>query len=216
MIITDIQRQKHNDKRFSVFVDGEYTFSVSDVDLLYYKLRVGCEISAERLNEIAESNAYARAKDIALKFLGYRMRSEREIVQRLRREELPPEAVERALDFLKKYGYIDDRRFAESFINEKKRLKGYGGMRLKQELFAKGISREIIDEFSGLMSEDSESLIRAAIEKKLGGRRIEDRKEEQRLMGFLARRGFSFEDIREAIREYKNPDEFEEDNGEWL
>ena len=41
MIITDIQRQKHNDKRFSVFVDGEYTFSVSDVDLLYYKLKVG-------------------------------------------------------------------------------------------------------------------------------------------------------------------------------
>ena len=204
MIITDIQRQKHNPKRFSVFVDGEYTFSITDVDLLYYKLRPGEPISAEKLNEITKDNAYAKAKNIALRFLGYRMRTEKEISDRLKKEDLPDEAVEKTFEFLKKYGYVDDRKFAESYINEKKHLKGYGEYRLRNELFLKGISKEIIDEFSELMQEDSERLMTEAIEKKLRGGLIEDRKEEQRLMGYLLRLGFSYSDIRDALGKYRS------------
>ncbi|MCD8158882.1 MAG: RecX family transcriptional regulator [Clostridiales bacterium] len=213
MIITDIQRQKNNEKRFSVYIDGKFSFGVSDIDLLYYKLKTGDELSESKYNEIINNNTYIKARDTALRFLGYRMRSWREIDDRLKRGEFPEDIRERVIAFLEEYGYIDDRAFAKAYIDEKRRLKGYGGIRLKQELYQKGISREIIDELSDELSEDNIETIKKAIDKKLKGNTVSDRKELQRLYGYLMRKGFSYEQSKEALEEYTK--ETEDEWGEW-
>ncbi|MCC8097519.1 MAG: RecX family transcriptional regulator [Eubacterium sp.] len=203
MIITDIQQQKKNEKRYSIYIDGKFSFGVSDIDLLYYKLKIGEVLPENKYNEIINNNTYIKARDTALWFLGYRMRSRREITDRLKRDETPEDIIERVIGFLEEYGYIDDRAFAKAYIEEKRRLKGYGGIRLKQELYAKGISREIIDVLSEELSEDDTETIKKAIDKKLKGNKVSDRKELQRLYGYLMRRGFSYEQSREALEEYE-------------
>ncbi|MCD8089565.1 MAG: RecX family transcriptional regulator [Clostridiales bacterium] len=202
MIITDIQRQKHSEKRFSVYIDGKYSFGVTDIDLLYYKLKIGESLSEEKYNEILYNNAYAKAKETALRFLGFRMRSRKEIYDRLKKDDFAEEITEGVIAFLEEYGYIDDKAFAKAYIDEKRRLKGYGGIRLKQELLCKGISREIIDGFSDELENDDIEIIKKAIDKKLKGRPPEDMKEKQRLFGHLIRKGFPYEKAKEALAEY--------------
>lgn len=203
MIITDIQRQKHDEKRFSVYIDGEFAFGIDGVDLLFYKLEVGKEISSRLLNEIVQNNAYIKAKNVALHFLGYRMRSRKEVADRLRREELFPSIIDKTLAFLEEYGYIDDEAFARTYISEKKKLRGYGEKRLASELCEKGISREIIDSMRELMREGEDDLADAALRKKLKGEKIADRKEQQRVLAFLLRRGFGYDAALEAIERYE-------------
>ncbi len=207
MIITNIERQKNNEKRFSVYIDGKFSFGVTDIDLLYYKLRIGEALSEEKYREIVCNNAYIKARDTALRFLGYRMRSRREVSDRLKKDDFSEEIRERVLSFLEEYGYIDDEAFAKAYIEEKKRLKGYGGIRLKQELIMKGISREIIDGLSEELESDDIDIIKKAIEKKLKGGSVSDRKELQRLYGYLMRKGFPYEKCKEALTEYNEETE---------
>ncbi|MCD8214548.1 MAG: RecX family transcriptional regulator [Clostridiales bacterium] len=211
MIITDIQRQKNNEKRYSVYTDGKFSFGVSDIDLLYYKLKVGESLSEEKYREILEGNAYIRARETALRFLGCRMRTKREITDRLKRDGFSEEIINRVLSFSEEYGYVDDRAFAEAYIEEKRRLKGFGGIRLKRELYQKGISPEIIEELSEKLSDDDTDIIKKAIDKKLKGKVPADRKELQRLYGYLMRKGYSYEKSKEALSEYMREIDIEED-----
>ncbi|MCD7856119.1 MAG: RecX family transcriptional regulator [Clostridiales bacterium] len=203
MIITDIQKQKHKEGRYSVFIDGEFAFGIDGVDLLWYKLETGKVVSPELLNEITVTNAYIKAKNSALKFLGYRMRSRKEIEDRLKRDEFSPSIIEKTLSFLEEYGYIDDEAFAKAYIEEKKKLNGYGIVRLKSELYKKGIDRSIIDSLTDLMTEGEEELIEKALYKKLKGEKITDRKQRQKLLGYLLRKGFGYEPSLSVIEKYE-------------
>lgn len=202
MIITDIQKQKHNEKRYSIFVDGEYSFSVSDVDLLYYKLNIGDTLSAEKANIIANNNLLAKAKTIAANFIGYRMRSRKEVILRLKREELPKDIIAKTIHFLEKYNYINDEEFAKAFISEKKKLNGYGGIRLKNELYQKGVSSEIIEKLEYLLEDNNDQILQKLINKKLKGMPPENKKEYNRVLAFLCRRGYSCNKAKTAIEEY--------------
>lgn len=201
MIITDIQKQKHNDKRFSVFLDGEYAFSVTDIDLLYYKLKTGETITAEKVNEILYNNAAASAKKIALNFLGYRMRSRKEIVDKLKSKDFSEEIIDYTLDFLENYGYIDDKEFAKAYINDKKKLKGFGSIKIRYELSGLGIDSRILNSLDELLCDDTDD-IKKVIDKKLKGQIITDKREIQKLYSYLYGRGFPYERSKEAFDEY--------------
>ncbi len=201
MIITDIQKQKHNEKRFSVFLDGEYAFSVTDIDLLYYKLKVGENITSEKVNEIIYNNAAAAAKKTALNFLGYRMRSRKEIVDKLRSKEYSDDIIKYTLEFLENYGYVNDREFAEAYIKDKKNLKGFGSLRIRYELSGLGIDDEILGSLEDLLYDKDEDIIKV-IEKRLKGRIITDRREMQKLYSYLYGRGFPYERSKEVFQEY--------------
>ncbi|MCC8013635.1 MAG: RecX family transcriptional regulator [Eubacterium sp.] len=204
MIITDIQKQKHKEGRYSVFIDGEFAFGIDGVDLLWYKLETGKEVSPELLNEITVTNAYIKAKNTALKFLGYRMRSRKEVEDRLKRDEFSPSIIEKTLDFLEEYGYVDDEAFAKAYIEEKKKLNGYGIVRLKSELYKKGIDRRITDSLTEFMTEGEDDLIEKALYKKLKGEKITDRKQRQRLLGYLLRKGFGYEAALGVLEKYES------------
>ena len=108
--------------------------------------------------------------------------------------------MESAIAYVTSYGYLDDRRYAEHYIEWKK--QGKGKARLKMELVQKGISREIIEEV--LESTDfgeTREMIRQIILKKRKTDIPMNEKEKQRLYGFLMRKGFSSSDILAVMRE---------------
>jgi len=199
MEITKIERQKHDEKRYSVFIDGEFAFGMSGVDILYNHLEEGDEISADELRKLYDGVLFDRARDKATRFLAYRARSEKEVRDKLDGEGYPDEVIDRVVELLQGYGYIDDRKFAEAFVEDKICHAGCGKARLARELREKGIESEIIDEVLENTDTDEVALALAHLQKKTRGVREMDFAERQRYIGYLQRRGFTWDVVSEAL-----------------
>ena len=142
-----------------------------------------------------------KARDYAFLLLKFRLRSEKELYERLRKKKFDQGVIKEVLAFLKERKFIDDNLFAKSWI-ESRLKKPFGLRRLTQELKLKGIEKEIID---NRIQEAKEGYSEADIVKRLAGMRfkklknIEPQKAKMRVYGYLLRRGFSPEIVSDAI-----------------
>lgn len=202
MKITKIQPQKYRKDRVNIYIDGEFALGLM-ADIQYkYGLEEGMEIEEEFLEEILLKEEIARAQNIALRFLGYRQRSKKEIVDRLAKEGFDDDIIETCLDYLKEYKLVDDLEFAQSFVEDKINFNNHGPSRIRYDLYRKGIGDEIIDQ---VLVEDEESQYRRALDlgkKRIRSYRNDDRNGQYRkLGGYLQRRGFSYGVVRKVLEE---------------
>ncbi len=144
-----------------------------------------------------------KAKLRALHLLEYMDRTEKNMRMKLQQGGYPQEAIDQTLGFLKKYGYIDDRKYAYRYFSF--RSEGKGRRRLFQELYQKGVcTAQIQEAWEKVLQEeelDEKVHIRRLVEKKLGSQTLLSPKEYRRLTGFLGRRGFGWEDIQSVFQE---------------
>ena len=202
MIITKIETQKKNDSRVSVYIDGAYAFGLSAEDAVMYGLREGVELSGPELNEILAETAVSEAKEAAYRYVGYRRRTRREIETYLKRKQYPDCAVEQAIGALTEYKYIDDRELAKAFISDSLRINKWGVKKIRYELMRKGVDGATIDEAFNDSEYDAAEYITGLIIKKTrgippGGL---DATEKRKLFGYLAGRGFTYDEIDAAYR----------------
>ncbi|MFH1841099.1 MAG: regulatory protein RecX [Candidatus Shapirobacteria bacterium] len=124
------------------------------------------------------------------RFLSFRPRSEKEVADYLVRKKIPLGPIIKKLKRLK---LLDDREFARWFLEQRASFKPKGKMALKQELYQKGIARELVEELLAEVDEASEA------------RKIMEKKKllPEKMMALLARRGFSWETIKDVQREKK-------------
>lgn len=204
MIVTKIEKQKNNEKRYSIFLDYNFAFGIDEIDLLYFKLKENEELSEEKYNYIFNNILLKRAKDKALKYLSYKMRSEKQVRQKLLEEDFPEIIINKLINILKKYNYINDNNFAKAFIKDKLNLKGYGIFKISYELKMLGISEDIFNKYlqdENFFNEEGKAI--ELLEKKIKKLNYIDFKERQKLYSYLARRGFSFETINKALSSIK-------------
>lgn len=207
MEITKIQALTK--QKYRIFLDGESAFAVYKGELSRYHLEEGAVLPPEIYEELVNRVLKKRATLRAMHILERTDKTEAQLRRKLEESEYPKEAVESAIAYVTSYGYLDDRRYAEHYIEWKK--QGKGKARLKMELVQKGISREIIEEV--LESTDfgeTREMIRQIILKKRKTDIPMNEKEKQRLYGFLMRKGFSSSDILAVMREeeWRNNIEF--------
>jgi regulatory protein len=151
----------------------------------------------------ANDKEYARAKNIAYRYLSYRPRSYAEIERKLRDRGFGDAAVRTVLSNLIRLGYVDDEKFADQWAQSRIRLRGLGRRRIEQELRDKGIDRETARRaLDDVLTADLEiETARRAIERKLTTMMTLDREtRHRRLAAFLERRGFSFAVIRHILK----------------
>lgn len=196
-------------QKYRIFLDGESAFAVYKGELSRYHLEEGAVLPPEVYEELVNRVLKKRATLRAMHILERTDKTEAQLRRKLEESEYPKEAVESAIAYVTSYGYLDDRRYAEHYIEWKK--QGKGKARLKMELVQKGISREIIEEV--LESTDfgeTREMIRQIILKKRKTDIPMNEKEKQRLYGFLMRKGFSSSDILAVMREeeWRNNTEF--------
>ena len=211
MQITKLEKQKKNETRFSVFIDDEFAFGLSGVDVLFYKLEEGMELSQEKYHEILEDAIFSKARDRAIRFLSYRARSREEVRERLsinKNEDYSDETIERVIDLMAKYGYIDDSKFAVSYIKDKTNINGFGSIRIKHELKEKGVSRETIDHAYDQLDIDEVEVALSVLEKKIKNGISDNAKENNKVYEFLIRRGFSHEIIASAMTAFEEKQSF--------
>jgi regulatory protein len=198
--VTSIEAQKHATTRYSIFLDEKFAFGIGRDLLLDSGLAKGEYLDQERLDAILARDAIDRAIATAMRALDQRMQSSRELRTRLMRKGFDAETIDRALEKLSDYGYLNDERFAELWIENRLAHRPRGKRMLEQELRQKGIERQVVDETVAAMDIDDRA---AALElarkrlKSVHGLPIEEQK--KKLTGILARRGFDYGVIRTTL-----------------
>jgi len=195
--ITDIKQQKRSKGRFSVYVDGKYGFSLGDLELSMSGLRVEQELTDEAIEKYREQGEEAKAYHKALGYIGIRPRSEWEMREYLLRKEYADETVEAVLVRLRKVGLIDDLAFAQSWVANRQALKPSSRRRLEQELAVKRVGREEISAALSGLDDDVELIaLVGQMEKK---RRLAQYQEQEKLIGYFGRQGYSYDLIKKAL-----------------
>ena len=202
-IITKIEQQSRNKKRYSIYINNEYTIGVSEDVLVKFRLNKGQELDHTFLEEIIRVEEQNKANNYTLKLLSYRGRSEQEIINRMQEKGYDKEIIENTVSFLKQHQYIDDQAFAASLANSKIKTKKIGKARIKQELYSKGIAKDVIqntvDECLDFNTEYEMAMEIA--KKKLETTYKNDEKNSQyrKLGSFLQRRGFDYEIVSKVL-----------------
>ncbi|MEP0762292.1 MAG: RecX family transcriptional regulator [Chloroflexota bacterium] len=194
--ITGLEVQKRNQERVSVYLDGEFAFGLPAIEAA--RLRQGQVLSEAEIAALRALDDVTRAVDHAARLLARRPYSRAEIRRSLAAKGVAPATIEQALARLESLGYVDDRAFAQFWVENRERFRPRSPQALRYELRQKGLAADIIEAALSVL-DARESAVRAAQEP-LRRLRGQTRAEvESRLGAFLARRGFSYDIAREAV-----------------
>ena len=199
MRIVTVEKLPNKTKRYRIRLDNGADFVLYPGEVRRFGCIEGGELSEEDYNRIMEEILLPRAKQRVLHLLEKQDRTEKNLRQKLKEGGYNEEITDKAIAYAASYNYVDDRRYADNYVyfhqSEKSR------QRLKQDLLAKGIAKDIAeDAIAGGYETDERGLIMALLEKKHYDPQAADRKEKAKLYRFLAGRGFAPEDISEALK----------------
>lgn len=197
-LITDIQPQKRNRHRVNIYLGGEYAFSLDKMAAAW--LTVGRPLSQEDIIRLKEKDEYQTALNRALRFLGFRARTQQEMQTYLNKKGYAPTLVESVIARLKEERLIDDLVFAQNWLDNRQRLRPRSQSLMKLELRQKGVGEpEIEQAFQDSDLDDFELALDAG--KKLNRRyQMLDKPEYDRKLGAaLQRRGFSYGVVRQCL-----------------
>lgn len=200
MIVTAIESVTSS--KYKVYLDDEFAFVLYKGELSRYKVKVDLELSDEVYKKIKKEVIIKRARKRVLYLLQQMARTEQQVRDKLKQNFYTEDVIEDAITYAKQFGYIDDAAYTMNYIHYYKERKS------RRELYAvlqtKGISREMLDICMEEVYEvdDERKAIESCIRKK--GYCVENLTDEkkQKLYGYLARKGFKYQDISQVIQVY--------------
>lgn len=201
MIVTRIEQQKKDKSRYSIYIDGEFAFGLIMEDILYFKIKEGYELTQEKFDYIMDTTVYIKAQDTAARYLGYKMRTRREVAEKLRGSGYSESVCDRVLKNLEKYDYINDDIYCAKYIKETLKLRPKGKFLIKRELKLKGIDEKTVDNAIDEAEIDEADIAKKLLMKKYEDFANMDNKELSKVYAFLQRKGFSYGVIKEAVRD---------------
>lgn len=203
--ITKIENQKRNRDRYSIYIDGEYSFGVYENVLIKYRLSKGMIVEDDFLRDVLKKEEQECANNYALRLLNFKMRTENEVKRRMREKEYTEDIIENTTDYLKELNYINDEDYARKFIMDKSSLNNMGKERIKRELYMKGVDPEMTKrEIEDIIDSDEEyeKAMEIAIKKVTTTYKNDDKNAKYRkLGGFLQRRGYSMDIVMKILKE---------------
>lgn len=201
---------------YKVHIDGGFAFLLYQKEIDFYGLKEGEELTKELYEEILQETVYRRAKQKALGLLKYMDRTKEELRRKLREASYPEAIIEAAIGYVSEYGYLDDERYAENYINSRKLKKSR--LAIETELICKGIEKDLMDKIFSVeygadrvswgdeplypedKKEDPElTAIKKAVHKKCSRPEELSWEEKQKLIASLCRKGFGYDKIRKIF-----------------
>lgn len=179
-----------------ILLDGEYKMTVDGDFCPLASLYDGMEITEEELLSLERKVNVRRAFNKASELLSRRDHSEKELLFKLRQKGFA-EGAEEAVEKLRDYGYVDDRRFAFSYSAELKELRHFGKRRIEQELFKKGIERSVISEVVSSLEFDENELAELITRKY--SKNLDTEKGVRKAINALVRAGYGYGEIKDAL-----------------
>ncbi|OAN12604.1 RecX family transcriptional regulator [Photobacterium jeanii] len=137
-------------------------------------------------------------KEAAVAYLSRRDHAEKELRQKLKRRGYSHGDIEQAIDFCQDYKWLDDVRYAGTTIRNGI-AKGWGELRIRQEMELKGVNSQVIEQVMAVHEIDWFEHARAVAQRKYGETPMETQKEKAKRFRFMQSRGFDFEQIAYAF-----------------
>jgi regulatory protein len=194
--ITKISPAVKTEGRYNVFVDDKFSFSLDESQLVKIGLKKSDEISDERLTELKTESDFGKNYIRAVDLISRRLRSEKEIRDNAFRKNWTKESTEKVIKRLRERGFLNDEKFAESFVRSRAALRNYSARKMKLELAKKGITKDIYGKVLATSDEYDEQ---AALKKLIAKKRTHYAGNEQKLIAYLARQGFQYDDIKSSL-----------------
>lgn len=214
MKITGLSAQQRDPNRINVMVDGKFQFSLDIFQVADLGIKVGKEYGEKELEELETESQFGKLYGRTLEYCLLRPHSSREVRDYLYRKTLSKRykskrtgelkeragaskaVTERVFARLVERGYIDDEKFARFWIENRNQKKGISSRKLRAELAAKGVASDIVDQqMAAGERSDSDEL------KKIIAKKRRQYPDEQKFMQYLARQGFAYDDIKNALAE---------------
>ena len=196
MKITAIKQQVKLKDRYSIFVDGEYSFSLGESALLQSGIVNGQEVDAAGVLAYQKLSQDDKLFGKVLRYATLRQRSLWEITDYLHRKEVADEDATKVIQKLSDYGYVNDHTFAEMWVQNRRLLKTTSRRKIALELQQKHVPSDIIE---AALAEDKVDVDERNVIRELAERKRSRYADKQKLMQYLARQGFSYDDIKSVV-----------------
>jgi regulatory protein len=195
--ITGLQVQIRNPRRVNVELDGEYAFGLSRIVATW--LQVGQTIDEAKIARLKEEDERETAFQYALRLLSYRSRTKKEIQNKLKEHGITDETTDLVIERLERATLVDDVRFAQDWINNRSEFRPRSKRALAYELQNHGVDRLAIEDLL-IDVDDAELAYQAARKHARKIRSLEWLDFRQKMVGYLARRGFAYPDCITATK----------------
>ncbi len=214
--VSDIREAVRDKNRVNVYIDDKFFCSLDIAQVVDLHVKIGRELNNEELEELKRASDFSKFYNRALEFTLMRPHSSKEVRDYLKRKTLDRKVrvknqktgeyktvlkqgydqslVEPVYKRLEERGYIDDRRFAETWVENRNITKGSSLKKLRLELAQKGISQSVIEEVLAETDRDDVAELRKII-----ARKAKKYPDEQKLIQYLMRQGFNYSDILDEL-----------------
>lgn len=196
MRIEKIEKSKHKQERILVYLEGGDLLRITESELLHFGLYAGLDIDGETVVELKKSAARSEARVRAANMISARPLSKKELSRKLREKGAADEDADAAADWLEEIGALDDAGYAAMLVRHYSAM-GYGEGRLHDELYRRGVPKELWDE-AITQAPEASAVIERVIAQRTKGKPL-DEKGRKRLSDMLLRRGFSWSDVKAAM-----------------
>lgn len=186
----------------ALHVDEQYVCVVSESLVARWRLFKGRELTADDVAQITAASSAERVLADAHRLLGHRARSVAELRRRLLAKGHDEAAVAGALAGLAAEGFLDDAAFARSYVNDKRRLGGWGAARIRRGLRELGVDAALVDDVLEVDADDGGAELDRALALLRKRGRAGEPLDAARRRAFqsLQRRGFSTSTAYAAVR----------------
>ena len=181
MKVERIERSKHKQERVLVYLEGGNLLRITESELLRFGLYVGLDISPETVVQLQKSGARSETRVRAANMISARPLSKRELTRRLVQKGAEADDAGAAAEYLEEIGALDEAAYAAMLVRHYS-AQGCGPARIRDELYRRGVPREL-----------------CVIASKTRGKPLNE-KDYKRLSDALLRRGFSWGEVKTALR----------------
>ena len=169
-----------------------------------YKVSVDMDFSEDEILEMKYFSDIERAKSRAINYISGKLKTKYEVRLKLKENGFAEDVIDKVLDILEKEEYLNDKVYCEIFIEDKKKLNGYGKNKINSLLIQKGISKNIFEDFLNEFEYDEEfdNALKMGIKKlELLSNEEDNFKKKQKIINYLTYRGFGFDVINDVLKE---------------
>ena len=200
--ITAIEVQKKNTNRVNIYLDEQFAFGLSRLSAAW--LSPGQMLTDEKIATLQNDDARDAAMQKALYFLGFRARSTQEVRKNLEKHEFPAAVIDYTIQRLQETNLLNDQEFARAWAENRNTFRPRSKRVIAIELNRKGLDRDIVQEILNENTGEDVLALEAAKKylRKVQG--LEWQEFRQKLGGFLARRGFSYDVCATVVRSLWN------------
>ena len=196
MKIEKIEKSKHKQERILVYLEGGDLLRITSDELLRFGLYTGLDIDGETVVELRKSAAHSETRVRAANMISARPLSKRELSRRLRDKGASDEDADDAADWLEGIGALSDAAYAAMLVRHYSAM-GYGMAKLRDELYRRGVPKELWEEALA-HAPDAKEVLKRVIAQRTKGAAL-DEKGRKKLCDLLLRRGFSWRDVKAAM-----------------